>query len=543
MKKFTLILTALLMISFSVLAQIKMVVHLNDAESIEVYASSVDSITFTNFPVEPDDSDKPGDSEVEDSEEDEITLPVVEAPGEGYTTIVLYIPESDCEEAVPYILGEIPNGDWLQNYPDLQMEFLGNNWWKVTVDALTPENATNFKFRMEDGAGFWKYEPKGSYELLEGADQFLKIKEDEWNNLVAISDCDNQVLYVKSGEWSSTPCKEQVPAGRAKFVLNVIVLVPEDAEIVFTGNFEENSWEASDRVMTKQADGTYVWEGEYPENFRFKAFISNAYELGLDDYERYLWLCGDDFVVEPESGSVIEFIGCFCGLCPEDIPEEPEETEVSEPTGYKNGYGYVDLGLPSGTKWATYNVGADSPEEYGDYFAWGETEPKDYYYWDSYKWMTEGMSSWRGVNKYTIEDWRTDAVWYNEYGEFVGDGKTTLDLEDDAANANWGGDWRMPTKEDLYELRNNCTWVWSSLNGVKGCKVIGPNENSIFLPAAGCRYYSDLYDAGSGGSYWSSSLGSAYSGDAYLLYFDSSDVGWNHVSDRFYGRSVRPVLP
>ena len=224
MKKFTLILTALLMISFSVLAQIKMVVHLNDAESIEVYASSVDSITFTNFPVEPDDetpddSDKPGDSEVEDSEEDEITLPVVEAPGEGYTTIVLYIPESSCDEAVPYIIGEIPNGDWSNNIPDFQMEFIGDNWWKVTVDALTEENATNFKFRMDDGANGWSIEPKGSYELLEGAGQFLKIKEDEWNNLVAISDCDNQVLYVKSGKWSTTPCREPVPAGRAKFCL------------------------------------------------------------------------------------------------------------------------------------------------------------------------------------------------------------------------------------------------------------------------------------------------------------------------------------
>ena len=101
----------------------------------------------------------------------------------------------------------------------------------------------------------------------------------------------------------------------------------------------------------------------------------------------------------------------------------------------------------------------------------------------------------------------------------------------------------MPTTADRDELRNNCTWVWSSLNGVKGYKVIGPNENSIFLPAAGCYYVSDLYDVGFGGSYWSSSLNSDYSGDAYLLYFDSSDVGWNHVSDRYFGRTVRPVMP
>ena len=432
MKKFTLLLFALLMVSFSALAQIKMIVHLNDAESIEVYASSVDSITFTNFPVEPDDetpddSDKPGDSEVEDSEEDEITLPVVEAPGEGYTTIVLYIPESSCEGAMPYILGELPNGAW-KNIDDLLMEFIGDNWWKVTVDALTEVNATNFKFRMDDGSEGWSMEPKGSYELLKGSDQYLEIKPDELNNLRAIADCDNKVLYVKSGKWSATPCKD--PA---------------------------------------------------------------------------------------------------------------IETEVSEPTGYENGYGYVDLGLPSGTKWATMNVGADSPEEYGYYFAWGETEPKDYYNWDSYKWMTEGMSSWRGVNKYTIEDWQTDAVWYNEYGEFIGDGKTTLDLEDDAANANWGADWRMPTKEDQDELRNNCAWVWSSLNGVKGYKVIGPNENSFFLPAAGDRYDSDLGGAGSDGYYWSSSLDTYYSDLACRLYFSSDLVDWDS-GYRDYGRSVRAVL-
>ena len=531
------------MISFSVLAQIKMIVHLNDAESIEVYASSVDSITFTNFPVEPDDetpddSDKPGDSEVEDSEEDEITLPVVETPGEGYTTIVLYIPESECDEAEPYILGILSADDgfgkW-SNEPDRAMESLGNGWWKVTIPTLT-DAATNFKFRMDDGYNGWSMEPKGSYELLENASEYLVVKDDEQNNLLAISNCDNKVLYIKSGKWSTTPCREPVPAGRAKFVLTVTGLVPEGAEIVFTGTFEENSWTESNRVMTKQADGTYVWEGDYPENFRFKAFISNAYELGLEYYE--LYLASDDFVVEPESGSIIRFEGCFWGLCPGDIAIE---TEVSEPTGYENGYGYVDLGLPSGTKWATYNVGAGSPEEYGDYFAWGEIEPKDYYYWDSYKWMTEGMSSWTGVNKYTIEDWQTDAVWYNEYGEFVGDGKTTLDLEDDAANANWGGDWRMPTKEEQDELHNNCTWTWSVKNGIKGYTVTGPNGNSIFLPAAGYRYDSDLSGAGCYGHYWSSSLSTYYSGLAYDVYFGSDIVDWGSYG-RYDGQSVRAVL-
>jgi hypothetical protein len=206
---------------------------------------------------------------------------------------------------------------------------------------------------------------------------------------------------------------------------------------------------------------------------------------------------------------------------------------------YHNDHEYVNLGLPSGVLWATCNVGADSPEEYGDYFAWGETEPKDNYDWDSYKWMTGGMFSKEGVNKYTIADYHISEVWYDSNGKFIGDNKTILELSDDAANVNWGGDWRMPTIEDRDELRTECTWTWTTKNGVNGYTVTGPNGNSIFLPAAGYRFGSYLYEAGSDGIYWSSSLYSDYSGCAYSLVFNSDFVDYY---SRCEGYPVRPVI-
>ena len=236
---------------------------------------------------------------------------------------------------------------------------------------------------------------------------------------------------------------------------------------------------------------------------------------------------------------------------PDDSDKPGEEEKPDGPVGPKpdpgtpdaNGHEYVELGLPSGVLWATCNVGADSPEDYGDYFAWGETEPKDYYDWDSYKWMTDGMSDFgEGVNKYTIADNQTSGVWYDSNGKFIGDNKTILELSDDAANANWGGDWRMPTRDDQDELRTECTWTWTTQNGVNGYKITSKtNGNSIFLPAAGYRDDSGLSSAGSYGYYWSSSLGTGYSNGAYNLGFNSGNVDWGN-SNRLDGRSVRPVL-
>jgi hypothetical protein len=208
-------------------------------------------------------------------------------------------------------------------------------------------------------------------------------------------------------------------------------------------------------------------------------------------------------------------------------PETPAETHE-----------YVDLGLPSGLKWATCNVGASSPEEYGDYFAWGEVESKEYYDWSTYKYC-EGTDN--TLTKYCNN---------SSYGkDGFTDDKTILDPEDDAAHVNWGGTWRMPTTEEWDELSNNCTWTSATQNGVKGNNVTGPNGNSIFLPGAGYMRQGTFGNvSGTGvlledGYYWSSSLyrdGNPGYARIMLFYSDGYDRR-SQDSARYFGRSVRPV--
>lgn len=202
------------------------------------------------------------------------------------------------------------------------------------------------------------------------------------------------------------------------------------------------------------------------------------------------------------------------------------------------GHEYVDLGLPSGLKWATCNVGSNTPEGPGYYFAWGEVKPKEKYSSATYKYYDEEVH----VTKYCSENWA-------DVNGFADD-KTVLDPEDDAATVNWGGKWRMPTKEEQYELKKNCIWTWTIEDGVKGYRVIGPNGNSIFLPLAGYMIGSTQYVAGIWGSYWSSSLaddmGPSFS---YYLSFgldeDNNNLDYIDISDvyRYNGHSVRPVCP
>jgi len=190
---------------------------------------------------------------------------------------------------------------------------------------------------------------------------------------------------------------------------------------------------------------------------------------------------------------------------------------------------YVDLGLPSGLLWATCNVGAETPEGYGDHFAWGETQPKGTYNWNTYQYC---MGSNTTLTKYC----NNSNYGYNGFT----DNLTILLPEDDAATANWGSDWRMPTKEEWQELYQNTTHIWTTQNGVNGRLFTATNGNSLFLPAAGYRAGTSLYGAGTYGDYWSSSLHSEYPRDAWLLHFDSGNcyMGYNF---RYVGRSVRPV--
>lgn len=195
--------------------------------------------------------------------------------------------------------------------------------------------------------------------------------------------------------------------------------------------------------------------------------------------------------------------------------KEPQQTPSN---GTENGHEWVDLGLPSGTLWATCNIGAATPEDYGSYFAWGETTAKENYYLRTYKYY-DGNN----LTKYTGSD-----------------NLEVLETSDDAATANWGGAWRMPTYDEMCELRDKCSHKWITQNGVNGRLFTADNGNSIFLPAAGERHNDGHYVAGTRAYYWSSSLDTDGPNDAWNFNFRSGTYGLI-IYDRYYGCPVRPV--
>ena len=185
----------------------------------------------------------------------------------------------------------------------------------------------------------------------------------------------------------------------------------------------------------------------------------------------------------------------------------------------------VDLGLS--VKWANMNVGAKKPSGFGSYFAWGETKSKEYYSWNTYVWSKDDTPF---LTKYSTTD-----------------KKIHLMPSDDAARTNWGGEWRMPTVDEFEELVNpaNCTWEWTTQDGVNGYKVTGKKTgNSIFLPITGFRYYADTQFRSIMGVYWTSSLYISNPSKAWCLEFNFSDVKvhyGNLSSNRFSGRCIRAV--
>lgn len=219
---------------------------------------------------------------------------------------------------------------------------------------------------------------------------------------------------------------------------------------------------------------------------------------------------------------------------------------VYDTLGIKNGHEYVDLGL--GVKWATCNVGATSTAEYGNYFAWAETRTKLEYDWSNYQWMEQEHASWWGVNKYTFEDFQYYGCWY-EGENYVGDNLQIIEADDDAANVNWGEDWRMATFDEWYDLKTKCSWKWiTNYNGtgisgfIVTSKITGYTNNYIFLPAAGYKKGSNTSNAATNGTYWTSSISASASDCACGLGFNSSSQYWFDL-DRYYALTVRPVRP
>lgn len=196
-------------------------------------------------------------------------------------------------------------------------------------------------------------------------------------------------------------------------------------------------------------------------------------------------------------------------------------------------YEYVDLGLS--VKWATCNVGATKPEKYGDFYAWGETEPKTDYSWSTYKWCKGSNLT---LTKYCYNS-------NNGYNGFI-DTLTVLAPEDDVAHVKWGGSWRMPTKAEKDELLRNCTWTWTTLNGVNGVKVTsnveGYTDRSIFFPAAGFISVRIML-GGDSGLFWTSSLCTNGPRAAWYFGFSEGSSRFTGNYDRNIGLSVRPVCP
>jgi uncharacterized protein (TIGR02145 family) len=217
----------------------------------------------------------------------------------------------------------------------------------------------------------------------------------------------------------------------------------------------------------------------------------------------------------------------------QDQEQEQEDGDTAVLTGTENGHDWVNLGLPSGLKWATCNVGATKPEDYGNYYAWGETATKSTYDLSTYKYADYAD----GEDVYALTKYCNNS----ERGkDGFTDTLTTLEVADDVAIQKWGSNWRMPTNSEWKELIEKCIWTWTAKNSVKGYEVKATNGNSIFLPAAGARVPGGLGGTGSYGEYWSSSLKTIYPWDAFGVDFRSNGY-YTMTTNRYDGLSIRPV--
>lgn len=346
-----------------------------------------------------------------------------------------------------------------------------------------------------------------------------------------------QLTMPKADTYSSVTLESNgtkfVTAGTFDLTAATPAITPTATSSTYTINLTNVATTEKNQVVT-------VYAIVAPANLSANNITVTVHGAGQTTYVQTVQ--GKNFAARSAYNIVVETFPSGTNASGEDVSwDEPEDPY--------NGHEYVDLGLPSGLKWATMNVGATTPEAYGDYFAWGETEP---YYTEGHSqdnpcsnWNT-GKTGYNEVNYkwYNVSDVSRSLTKYCTFSGYgIVDNKTTLELADDAARTNWGGSWRMPTMAEQEELLNNCTWTWTTQNGVNGSMVVSKtNGNSIFLPAAGEHYNNILREAGSFGRYWSSSL---YTGDqynAYYIVFYSSRGDWD-ADCRFYGRSVRAVCP
>lgn len=413
------------------------------------------------------------------------------------------------------------------------------------------------RLRYENGAETYTYTYKGSYLESDDGTRYISSK---------MTQSDKDFVDRKAQELEEEEENEKISSDISDYVTATGNFYEEDLIIRFTINTEldDEFPSKSFKYGIEYGYGNYnkttycEMSGKSSETFRMSVLfdecalymesyttwqerISNGEQLTqsekdllkdlkfyiekyINDFQARIFVefNGERYYVYNGFNIKFELDGSYSG----GSDDGDSDDENNQTTGTVQGHAYVDLGLS--VKWATCNVGASKPEDYGDYYAWGETTTKSDYSWDTYKWC---KGTYDTMTKYCTD---------SDNGTV--DNRTTLTSSDDVATVKWGSKWRMPTKEEMKELDKDCTWTWTTQNGVRGMKVKGPNGNSIFLPAAGFRLHTILYSRGQIGSYWSATLYEYGSSVAYYLDFNSvNGSDWDSWHMRLYGRSVRPV--
>ena len=385
---------------------------------------------------------------------------------------------------------------------------------KVQLPLVGAAFSGNVLGEVENRAGvYWVYMSQGSYKLQVRHQDFMPLEVNFRD--YGIRGVEGKVTYVLTLQKPQTP---QAPEEKKQML--IINYTPKDATVVIDSKLQKGNGRVEVELPLGEhsymivADGYITAEGTVKLNGGNQRVLNETLEREAVA------------TTTPVASSTVPTTTAM--PTPVTQMQEMTLTESAAATtatsGIDNGHEWVDLGLS--VCWATTNVGASKPGNYGNYYAWGETTTKSEYNWSTYKHCKGSRNS---MTKYYTQ---------SDYGTV--DNKTVLDAFDDVAHVKWGGNWRMPTYEELEELKEKCKWTWEKINNHQGYKVTGPNGNSIFLPAAGCRLDSSLNYGGSYGDYWSRTLSESYPANAWFLGFNSSDIGTNSLN-RSNGRSVRPV--
>lgn len=341
-----------------------------------------------------------------------------------------------------------------------------------------------------------------------------------------------------------TSCENNEPTSGSKEVdsnLNEYLIGVESA--MFTGFINKDlsgydNYEFGIYISDAHNDiRDYIEWGSLSEHlYKADVLVNNQFKVNVEGlsagteycYSAYLIINNDIYILESESPGYFKRFRTL------------DSTQFDA-----NGHTYVDLGLPSGLKWATCNLGAEKAEEVGAYYQWGERWNEGIFNIDDYDLIKNGSTDINGINKYTIPDGNLEGIWYDKDGNFIGDNKRVLSYEDDAARDMLGGDWRIPKYEDFSELfdENNTTVANVTYNGVKGLQVTSKkNGNSIFLPFTGVYTETDIVEKDIMGKYWTNSLsGETQNARAWNFFEDGSR--YDDSTLRYYGACIRPVLP